>query len=165
MASFVPREFIKDVEPSESRSAHLKMAAMLNGLPSSNKAYIGRRLHDMLTGLRGTRQCGCVAPKRLYEKMVFVFCGFSGMSRTDRIWHIDTLVEAALLTHGVSEALGIAFDADSDTSGFDLRWVRGTPVATPALKKIAETVFGGTMETSIANPFGEARPYTPSENR
>jgi hypothetical protein len=165
MESFVPREFIKDVEPLKNRSAHLKMAAMLNGLPSSNKAHIGRRLHDMLTGLKATGKCGCVAHKRLYEKMVFVFCGFSGMSRTDRIRHMDTLVKAALLTYSVSEALGIAFDADSDATGFDLRWVRGTPVATPALKRIAEEVFGGTMETSVANPFGEARPYAPPENR
>jgi len=118
-------------------------------------------LYEMLTGLKGTGKCGCVAHKRLYEKMVFVFCGFSGMSRTDRIRHMDTLVEAALLKYGVSEALGIAFDADSATTGFDLRCVRGTPVATPALERIAETVFGGVIETSIANPFGEARPYTP----
>ncbi len=138
---------------------------MLNGLPSSNKAYIGRRLHEMLTGLKGTGKCGCVGLKRLYEKMVFVFCGFSGMTRTDRIRHMNTLVEAALLKYGVSEALGIAFDADSDTTGFGLRWVRGMPVATPALTRIAEAVFGATMETSIANPFGEARPYIPPESR
>lgn len=165
MESFVPRECINDIEPAEKRSAHLKMAAMLNGLPSSNKAYIGRRLNEMLTGLKGTGKCGCVAHKRLYEKIVFVFCGFPTMSRTDRIRNMDTLVEAALLKYGVSEALGIAFDADNDTTGFDLRWVRGTPVATSALERIAETVFGGAMETAIANPFGEPRPYTRPGNR
>jgi len=119
----------------------------------------------MLAGLKGTGKCGCVAHKRLYERLVFVFCGFSGMSRTDRIRNMNTLVEAALLKHGVSEALGIAFDADYDAIGYDLRWVRGTPLATPALEKIAESVFGRTMETSVANPFGEARPYTPPEGR
>jgi hypothetical protein len=165
MESFVPREFSNDVERPEGRSAYLKMAAMLNGLPSSNKAYIGRRLHEMLTGLKGTGKCGCVAHKRLYEKTVFVFCGFSTMSRTERIRNMNTLMEAALLKYGVSEALGIAIDADDEATGYDLRWVRGTPVATPDLARIAETVFGGTMETSIANPFGEARPYTPPENR
>jgi hypothetical protein len=165
MESFVPREFSKDVERPEGRTAYLKMAAMLNGLPSSNKAYIGRRLHEMLTGLKGTGKCGCVAHKRLYEKTVFVFCGFSTMSRTERIRNMNTLMEAALLKYGVSEALGIAIDADDEATGYDLRWVRGTPVATPDLARIAEAVFGGTMETSIANPFGEARPYTPPENR
>ena len=59
----------------------------------------------------------------------------------------------------------MAASSDSDTTGFDLRWVRGTPVATPALERIAETVFGRTMETSIANPFGEARLFRFSVNR
>jgi hypothetical protein len=105
MESFVPLEFSKDVEPLHKRSAHLKMAALLNSLPSSNKAYIGRRLHQMLTGLKDTGKCGCVAHKRLYENTVFVFCGFSRMSRVDRIRSMNTLVEAALLKHDVSEAL------------------------------------------------------------
>ena len=159
----MPREFSKDIEPPEGRTAYLKMAAMLNGLPSSNKAYIGRRLHDMLIGLKGTGKCGCVAHKRLYEETVFVFCGFSKMSRTERIRNMNTLVEAALLKYSVSEALGTAIDADDEATGYDLRWVRGTPVATLELARIAEAVFGRTMETSIANPFGEARPYTPPE--
>jgi hypothetical protein len=165
LESFVPREFSRDIEPAEGRTAYLKMAAMLNGLPSSNKAYIGRRLHDMLIGLKGTGKCGCVAHKRLYEETVFVFCGFSKMSRTERIRNMNTLVEAALLKYSVCEALGTAIDADDEATGYDLRWVRGTPVATLELARIAEAVFGSTMETSIANPFGEARPYTPPEKR
>jgi hypothetical protein len=76
---------------------------------------------------------------------------------------MSTLVEAALLKYSVSEALGIAIDADDEATGYDLRWVRGRPVATLELARIAEAVFGRTMETSIANPFGEARPYTPPE--
>jgi len=59
----------------------------------------------MLTGLKDTGKCGCVAHKRLYENTVFVFCGFSRMSRVDRIRSMNTLVEAALLKHDVSEAL------------------------------------------------------------
>lgn len=164
LESFVPEEFVKTIEHPENRSAYLKMGAMLNGLPTSNKAYIGRRLHEMLTGLKGTGKFGCVAHKRLYEETVFVFCGFSKMSRTDRIISLSTLVNAALLKYGVSEALGVAFDADND-EGFDLRWVRGTPRATSDLQRIAEAVFGATIETSIANPFGQARPYTPPQNR
>jgi hypothetical protein len=78
---------------------------------------------------------------------------------------MNTLVEAALLKYSVSEALGTAIDADDEATGYDLRWVRGTPVATLELARIAEAVFGRTMETSIANPFGEARLYTPPENR
>lgn len=165
MESFVPQEFIKDIERPEGRTAYLKMSAMLNGLPSSNKANIGRRLDQMLTGLKGSGKCGCCAHKRLYEETVFVFCGFSNMSRTERIRNMDTLVTAALLKYGVSEALGIAIDADDDETGYDLRWVRGKPVATPNLERIAEAVFGPTIETSIADPFGEARSYTPSKAR
>ena len=119
----------------------------------------------MLIGLKGTGKCGCVAHKRLYEETVFVFCGFTKMSRTERIRNMNTLVGAALLKYSVGEALGIAIDADDEATGYDLRWVRGTPVATPELARIAEAVFGGTMETSIANPFGEARPHTPPDNR
>ena len=165
MESFVPEEFIKDVQPSDGRTAYLEMATMLNGLPSSNKAYIGRRLHDMLTGLKGTGKCGCVAHKRLYGKLVFVFCRFSSISRTDRIRYMNRLVEAALLKYRVGEALGIAFDADNESEGYDLRWGLGTPAATPDLESLAEAVFGGEIETSIANPFGEARPYTLPESR
>jgi len=164
MESFMPREFLKDVQPSDQRTAYLQMAGRLNGLSSSNKAYIGRRLHEMLTGLKNTGKCGCFAHKRLYEKLVFVFCGFSEMSRTDRIRHMDQLVEAALLKFGVGEALGVSFDADSDITGFDLRWVRGTPSGSPDTRRIAETVFGEDFETSIANPFGEGRSYTPPED-
>jgi hypothetical protein len=141
--------------------ARLLIEAQSAGLPL--EAY-GRRLDEMLTGLKGSGQCGCVAHKRLYEKTVFVFCGFSKMSRPDRIRNMNTLVEAALLKYGVSEALGVVIDADADATGYDLRWVRGTPVVTPDLQRIADTVFGGTIETSIANPFGEARPYSPPKN-
>jgi hypothetical protein len=119
----------------------------------------------MLTGLKGTGKCGCFAHKRLYEELILVFCGFSGMSRTDRIRHMNRLVEAALLKYRAGEALGIAFDADSEIEGYDLRWVRGTPTATPDLERLAKAVFREDIGTSIANPFGEARPYTPPENR
>jgi hypothetical protein len=77
---------------------------------------------------------------------------------------MNRLVDAALLKYLVSEGLGIAFDADDEKMGYDLRWVRGTPIATPDLERIAETVFPGDIETSIANPFGEGRPYKPPEN-
>jgi hypothetical protein len=161
MESFVPPEFRKDVEHPESRAAYLQMAAMLNGLPSSNKAYAGRRLKEMLAGLKDTGQCGCFGHKRLYGSTVFVFCGFSKMERTERIRSMNTLVEAALLKIDVKEALGIAIDADDERTGYDLRWVRGTPEATPQFAKVAKAVFGEPLETSIANPFGDASPYTP----
>jgi hypothetical protein len=141
MASFVPEEFIKDVQPLDQRSAYLEMAAMLNGLPSSNRAYLGGQSHAMLSGLRGTGKCGCFAHKRLYGKRVFVSCGFSGISRTDRIRHMNRLVQAALLKYCVDEALGIAFDADSESEGYDLRWVRETPAATPDLERLAKAVL------------------------
>ena len=56
-------------------------------------------------------------------------------------------------------------DGDDETTGYDLLWVRGRPAATPDLERIAEAVFGPTSETSIANPFGEARPDTPPQSR
>ena len=120
---------------------------------------------EMLTKLKGSGKCGCHAHKRLYEETIFVFCGFSEMTRTDRIRNMNTLVEAALLKYGVYEALGVAIDGDDETTGYDLLWVRGRPVATPDLERIAEAVFGPTSETSIANPFGEARPDTPPQSR
>ena len=90
----------------------------------------------MLTGLKGTGKCGCVAHKRLYGKLVFVFCGFSGISRTDRIRYMNRLVEAALLKYRVGEALGIVFDADNESEGYDLRWDLGHPQRRQTLKAL-----------------------------
>lgn len=76
MEIFVPQEFARDVEPLGSRHSYLKMAAMLNALPSSNKAYIGRRLHEMLTGLKGSGKCGCVATSDCTGNWSSCFVGF-----------------------------------------------------------------------------------------
>jgi len=161
MESFTPEEFRQNIESVSQRTAYLEMAAKLNGLPGSNKAYIGRKLHDTLASVRGTGQISCFAHRRLYEECVFIFCAFSSMSRTKRIRGLNSLVDAALLKYRVNEALGIGLDADDEKTGYDLHWIRGTPVPTPDLRRIADTVFPGEPETSIANPFGEARAYTP----
>jgi hypothetical protein len=164
MESFVPPEFLKDVEPSNQRTGWREMAAMLNGLPSSNKAYVGKRIHEIYVVLKGTGQCGCIAHKRLYEKTVFVFCGFSDMVRTERIRNLCRLVDAARVKYGVSEALGVAFDADCEFTGFDVRWVGGPLLATPELQELGEKVFGTDSGPLSADPFGKARPYTPPED-
>lgn len=158
--AFTPPESLHYLEPSGQRSAYLKMAAMLNGLPSSNKANIGRHLHEMLTGLKGSGMCGCHAHKQVEGDVVFVFCGFSGMARMERIRNLHRLVDAALLRYGVNEALGVGIDADDETTGYDLRWVRGRPVVSVEIERIADEVFGRSFEVSIADPFGRARPYS-----
>jgi hypothetical protein len=78
---------------------------------------------------------------------------------------MNVLVEAGLVKFGVSEGLGVSFDAEDGDAGFDLRWIRGKPARTPGLERIINAVFGENIETLIANPFGEARPYEPPAGR
>lgn len=61
------------------------------------------------------------------------------------------------------EGLGVAYDADDDNSGFDLHLWRGPPLVDADTVRLAHAVFG-PPETLIANPFGEARPYSPPRN-
>ena len=96
MESLTPPELRSFVEPRDKRSAYLKMAAMLNELPMSNKANIGRRLETMLKDLKRSGQQGCFAFKRLYGQMVYVFACFSGMSRTERMRALNQLLPASI---------------------------------------------------------------------
>jgi hypothetical protein len=160
MESFMPPELKQYHEPKDARRGYLQMAAMLNRLPMSNKANIGRQVDAMVKNLRGSGKCGCIAHRRLHEECVFVFACFSQLSRTERIRSLKKLVEAALYRYETGESLGVAYDADDDNSGFDLLLWRGAPLVTADTVRLADAVFG-PPETQIANPFGEARPYSP----
>lgn len=160
MESFVPPELEQYREPKDARRGYLQMAAMLNELPMSMKANIGREVQTMVQNLRGSGKCGCKAYRRLYEKCVFVFACFSQMSRTERIRSLKKLIDAALYRYEAMESLGVAYNADDDGSGFDLLLCRGIPVVTADTVRLADAVFR-PPDTQIANPFGEARPYSP----
>ena len=47
MDKFAPPELKNYIEPNEKRSAYLGMAALLNSLPASNKAHIGRKIERL----------------------------------------------------------------------------------------------------------------------
>jgi len=133
---------------------------MLNSLPISNKAYIGEWIKGRLAELYKSGNQGCYAFRRLYGEPVFTFACFSQMSRTERIRSLHKLTEAARFRFQAHQGLGVAYDADDERSGFDVCWLGGLPMETPEIRRLAEAVFP-TPETLIANPFGEARPYTP----
>jgi len=163
--SYVPPELRQYFEPPEKRTAYLKMAAMLNALPTSNKAYIGRQLEQRLGAIKPSGQQSCFAFKRLNGRVVFVLVCFSKLSRTERMRALHRILPAGLYSYGVREGLGVAFDADDEKSGFDLEWIGGMSDFDEDTQRMAEQLFP-EPETSIANPFGEARPYRPtSETR
>jgi hypothetical protein len=163
MESFTPPELKQYREPKEARRSYLQMAAMLNGLPMSMKANIGREVQAMVQTLRGSGKCGCKTYRRLNEECVFVFACFSQMSRTERIRSLHELVAAALYRYETVEALGVAYDADDDNSGFDVLFWHGAPLVNADTVRLADSIFG-PPETLIANPFGKARPYSPTPN-
>lgn len=103
MESFTPPELKQYHEPKETRQGYLQMAAMLNGLPMSLKANIGREVQAMVQTLRGTGKCGCKTYRRLYGECVFVFGCFSQMPRTERIRSLNKLVAAALYRYEAVE--------------------------------------------------------------
>ncbi len=163
MESFMPPELKQYHEPKEARRGYLRMGAMLNGLPMFMKANIGREVQAIAQTLRGSGKWGCKTYRRLYGECVFVFACFSQMSRTERIRCLKKLVDAALYRYETVEGLGVAYDADDDNSGFDLLFWHGAPLVNADTVRLADTVFG-QLETLIANPFGEARPYSPARN-
>lgn len=160
METFVPPELMPHVEPKEKRSAYLKMAAMLNALPSSNKVWIGRQIENLQQTVSRSSEGGCLAFKRLHGEPVFVFACFPRLSRTERIRALHRLLPAALYRYKTSEGLGIAYEADERSDmGFDLEWVRGVKSFDDDIRRLGEELFP-QVETLHANPFGEARPYT-----
>ena len=82
---YVPAEFRHMIEPAERRQAYLGMAARLNSLPMSNKAWLGRRIESCISAVRQSGECRCFLYKQLLGEVVFVFAVFTGWSRTDKL--------------------------------------------------------------------------------
>lgn len=162
MESFAPPELMHFVEPQDKRSAYLGMAALLNSLPASNKAHIGRKIHDCLKQAKSAKGGSCFAFKRYQENVVFVFACFSGFDRTERIRALANILPAAIWRYGLSEGLATAYDADRDDSGFDLLWLRGLQEFSSETKELGHRLFPD-ISTLHANPFGVAKSYAPSE--
>ena len=159
MNDYCPVDLRVGVEPLERRSSYLKMAAMLNGLPMSNKVWIGKELEGYLVALRNSGRAGCFAFQRLQSELIFVFACFSKLSRTERIRKAHEMLPAALYQYKVSEGLVIAFDADNSDTGYDLIWVRNYTDFTELDRKLGAFLFPESTDTLVADPFGNARPY------
>jgi hypothetical protein len=158
---YVPEEFQNMVEPAESRKAYLGMAGRLNALPMSNKAWIGREIETCIAKVRRAKRSRCFLYKQLRGELVFVFAVFSGWSRTDKLRALWKFLSPAQHCTGMSEALGVAYDADDDNMGFDLLWRRG-PIENPAAAAaLATELFPGELYTQCPTPFGHPRLYTP----
>jgi len=156
---YIPAELKGCIEPPDKRIAYLKMAAMLNALPISNKVWIGRELKSHLANLRGSGKAGCFAFKRVRTELVFVFAFFSRLSRTERIRDIQKMLPAALYQYQVTEGLAVAFDADDSKTGFDLIWIRDYRNSSEDDRRLGEYLFPQPTETLIADTFGRARAY------
>ena len=163
--SYVPVELKHLVEPADKRSAYLGMAAMLNGLPMSNKASIGRQIGAGIKRAKETRQSRCFLYKQLLGKVAFVFAIFVGFDRADKMRSLTKFLPAAQFSSGMGEALGVAYDADDETMGFEVLWRRGPIEATDDVRELAKRLFPGPLETQCPTPFGEPRPYTPKGQR
>jgi hypothetical protein len=163
--SYVPAELKHLIEPSEKRSAYLGMAAMLNGLPMSNKAWIGRQIEAGIKRARRTRQSSCFLYRQLLGNVAFVFAMFTDFNRTEKMRTLNEFLPAAQFSSGLGEALGVAIDADDDSMGFEVLWRRGPVEATRPVRELARRLFPGPFETQCPTPFGDPRPYTPKGKR
>jgi hypothetical protein len=162
---YVPAEFRHMIEPAERRQAYLGMAARLNSLPMSNKAWLGRRIESSIREVRRTGNCRCFHYKQLLGDVVFVFAVFTGWSRTEKLRALAKFLPAAQYDTNLIEALGIAYDADDDNMGFDLFWRRGPVEDVVSAAALAAKIFPGTLETQCPTPFGESRSYVPQGTR
>lgn len=59
---YAPAELRHMIEPAERRQAYLGMAARLNSLPMSNKAWLGRRIEAAIREVRERGECLCFRP-------------------------------------------------------------------------------------------------------
>jgi hypothetical protein len=156
---FMPVELKAHLEPSEKRTAHLKMASMLNALPMSHKVWIGRKLQDLLADLKDSGKAGCFAHKHVHSPLVFLFACFSKTPRTQRIGHIHSMLPAALYQSKVTDGLAIALDAENSSTGFDLVWMQGYRSFDESDRRLAEFLFPISSGPLIADLFGKAKPY------
>ncbi len=158
---YLPVELQSHLEPVHERVAYLSMAAMLNGLPMSNKVFIGRTLENILANLRNSGGSDCFAFKPLRKELVFVFACFSRLARGERAQRIYRLLPGALHRYKVSEGLAVGIDADSSATGYELTWIRGRRYFSEEDQKIGETFFPGPIDTLVTDLFGKPRPYQP----
>jgi len=163
MENYIPPEFADRIEPEDKRVAYLKMAAMLNAIPASNKVWIGEKIENLLKGLRHSGEAGCFAFKRILNDLVFVFAIFSKLDRGERIRSIDEMLPAALYQYNTTEGLGIAFDADKPESGFDLIWYHGYNTFNEGHKRIGKFFFPNPKEALVTDPFGKSKPFLHNE--
>lgn len=159
--SYAPAELKHLIEPSEKRSAYLGMAAMLNSLPMSNKAWIGQGIQNGIKRAKETGQSSCFLYKQLLGTVVFVFAVFTDFSRADKIRALNRFLPAAQYSSGMTEALGVAYDADDENMGFEVLWRRGPVEDSDSVRELADRLFSAPFETQCPTPFGEPRPYTP----
>ncbi len=168
LEEYCPEEFKGFVEPEHRRTHYLEMAAMLNALPSSNKAYkayIGRKLESLIKHLKDSGQADCFPHKRLYEKPVLVFAVFSQVTQTELIRRAHEMLLAALYRFSTDEGLVVGLDADDDTSGFHLQLVRGWNDFEPTIQALGYDLFPSLSQTLVPDPFGRTRPYEPEHAR
>jgi hypothetical protein len=158
---YAPAEFRDMIEPAERRQAYLGMAARLNSLPMSNKAWLGRRIEHCISTVRDSGQCRCFLYKQLQGEVVFVFAVFTGWTRTDKLRALSTFLPAAQYATNMIEGLGVAYEADDENMGFELVWRRGPVDDVASATTLAAKLFSGPLETECPTPFGDSRPYIP----
>jgi hypothetical protein len=161
--SYVPPELKHMVEAGNARTAYLGMAAMLNSLPMSNKAWIGQQIEDGIQRAKATGQSGCFFYKQLRKHVVFVFAVFTEFNRTEKLRALNSFLPAAQYSTGLGEALGIGIDANDENMGFELIWRRGPIDNSGPVRALAAQLFSSPIETLCPTPFGEPRAYSPKE--
>jgi len=159
--SYVPDELRHAIEPNKKRRAYLGMAALLNSLPMSNKAWIGQQIETRIQRVREVGRSTCFMYRQLRGEVAFVFAIFKDFNRTEKLRALNHLLPAAQYSSGMGEALGIAYDADDEEIGFDLLWRRGPVQVDDEVKQLAARFFSDALETLCPTPFGEPRPYIP----
>jgi hypothetical protein len=160
--SYAPAELRDMIEPRERRQAYLGMAAILNSLPISNKAWIGREIESRSQRVRKTGQSTCFTFRQLLGAVVFVFAIFTKFTRTEKMRALNQFLAAAHYSSGMTEALGIAYDADDENMGFEVCWRKGPVEANHAVRELAARLFSSSSETLCPTPFGDPRPYSPT---
>lgn len=158
---YAPPEFQSMIEPANRRQAYLGMAARLNALPMSNKAWLGRQIESCIDEVRKAQSCRCFLYKQLLGEIAFVFAVFIGWSRREKLRGLSKLLPAAQHSTGMIEALGVAYDGEDEGMGFDLLWRRGPIEDVEGAAALAKEVFSVELGTQCPTPFGDPRPYVP----
>jgi hypothetical protein len=163
--SYAPAELKHMIEPRDNRQAYLGMAATLNSLPMSNKAWVGQRIEDSIRQVKESGQSTCFPFRQLLGKVIFVFAVFKDFTRAEKMLALNVFLPAAQYSSDMNEALGVAYDADDERVGFEVFWRRGTVEVNESVRQLAARLFSGPFDTASPTPFGEPRPYTPKSQR